>query len=758
MKKNITSVFASCLISIGINSSVLAQAFTENFDNITTLAGSGWSTFNNSTPVGSITNWFQGTSVAGGGPFDAFNGAANAYIAANYNFTSGANTINGWLITPNRTFKNGDILTFYTRKATGLDYPDRLEVRLSTNGASTNVGTGAAVGDFTTLLMSVNPSLVTGVYPTTWTQYTITISGLSAPTSGRIAFRYYVTNGGPTGTNSDYIGIDNVVYTPYVCPTLTMTPAGALSGATAGTPYSTTLSQTGALGAPTFTVTAGALPPGLTLSTGGTISGTPTATGTFNFTVTVNDNSGCSTSSSYTIISVCSANPTSLNGLPTLCSNDASYALVQGLPVGGTYSGTGVTGGSFDPSLGTQVIVYDYTDPYGCSFFTSNTITVNAAPIVTLSAFSDLCSNDAPIVLTEGTPAGGSYMGTGVSAGTFDPSVGTQSIMYMYTDGNACSNMASGTLNVNIAPVVSHSSISDICENAGVSVITGGAPAGGIYSGTGISGSDFDPSVGSQTIDYAYTDGNGCSNSTSVVINVIPSVSADFTPIADMCSNDGPVLLTTGSPNGGVYSGTGVATDVFDPSVGTQTISYTIGTGTACESTATIIATVNTAPTVSFVATPSVVCVYHSSYALVGGLPAGGSYSGIAVTGGNFDPSIAGIGAVNVDYSFTDGNGCSSTASSTITVDDCASVNELSAMSCVLYPNPASSSFTITVSATIVQFDVDLYDITGKKIEIGIQKNGDNALFVDLKSAKSGIYFLKGIINGQLINVPVNVQ
>ena len=758
MKNTITSIFASCLLSISIISNVKAQAFTENFDDITTLAGSGWSTFNNSTPVGSITNWFQGSSVAGGGPFDAFNGAANAYIAANFNFTSGANTINGWLITPNRTFKNGDVLTFYTRKPTGIDYPDRLEVRLSTNGASTNVGTGIAVGDFTTLLLSINPTLITGVYPTTWTQYTITLSGLPAPTSGRIAFRYYVTNGGISGANSDYIGIDNVVYTPYVCPTLTMTSAGALSGATAGTAYSTTLSQTGALGAPTFTVTAGALPPGLTLSTDGTISGTPTATGTFNFTVTVNDNSGCSTSSSYTITSVCPANPTSLNGLPTLCSNDAAYTLVQGLPAGGTYSGTGVTGGSFDPSVGTQVIVYDYTDPYGCSFVTSNTITVNTAPIVTLSAFSDLCSNDAPIVLTEGTPAGGSYMGTGVSTGTFDPSVGTQSIMYVYTDGNACSNMASGTLNVNTAPVVSHSSISDICENAGVSAITGGSPVGGIYSGTGISGSDFDPSVGSQTIDYAYTDGNGCSNSTSVVINVIPSVSADFTPIADMCSNDGPVLLTTGSPNGGVYSGTGVATDVFDPSVGTQTISYTIGTGTTCESTATIIATVNTAPTVSFVATPSVVCVYHSSYALVGGLPAGGSYSGTAVTGGNFEPSIAGIGVVNVDYSFTDGNGCSSTASSTITVDDCASVDELSAMSSVLYPNPASSSFTINVSATIVQFDVDLYDITGKKIEIGIQKNGDNALFVDLKSAKSGIYFLRGIINGQLVNVPVNVQ
>ncbi|WP_447415103.1 Ig domain-containing protein, partial [Clostridium perfringens] len=46
-------------------------------------------------------------------------------------------------------------------------------------------------------------------------------------------------------------------------------------------------------GTPTYTyaVTAGALPAGLTLSTGGTLSGTPTAAGTFNVTITATDSS-----------------------------------------------------------------------------------------------------------------------------------------------------------------------------------------------------------------------------------------------------------------------------------------------------------------------------------------------------------------------------------------------------------------------------------------------------------------------------------
>src|SRR5690606_34896138 len=119
-----------------ISNRIHSQAFTENFDDINLLSGSGWFLVNNSSPLGT-TSWFQGNN----GTFDSFNGAANSYIAANFNNTSGTGIISTWLLTPNRTFRNGDVLTFYTRKAEGgTDYPDRLEVRLSTNGASTNVG------------------------------------------------------------------------------------------------------------------------------------------------------------------------------------------------------------------------------------------------------------------------------------------------------------------------------------------------------------------------------------------------------------------------------------------------------------------------------------------------------------------------------------------------------------------------------------------------------------------------------------------
>ena len=375
---------------------IFAQSYTQNFDDITTLAGDGWVIQNNSTPVGSL-GWFQGTATTATptpGPFNSYNGATNSYIAANFNSTGNTGTISNWLITPNRTLRNGDVFTFYTRKSSPDMYVDRLEVRLSTNGTSTNVGAGAtAVGDFTTLLLSINPTLVANIYPQVWTQYTITVSGLPAPTSGRIAFRYFVTGAGALGTNSDYIGIDNVVYTPYVCPAFTMTTEGALTGGVAGVAYSTTLSQTGALGSPNFAIMGGSLPPGLSLSSSGTISGTPTATGTFIFMARVNDASGCSASQIYSITVQCPTNPITMADFPILCSNGSVYTLIEAFPTGGTYSGTGVSGGKFDPAAGTQIITYNYTDPYGCTHFSSKIITVNPElNITTQPLASTICA------------------------------------------------------------------------------------------------------------------------------------------------------------------------------------------------------------------------------------------------------------------------------------------------------------------------------------------------------------------------------
>jgi hypothetical protein len=63
----------------------------------------------------------------------------------------------------------------------------------------------------------------------------------------------------------------------------------------------------------------------------------------------------------------------------TVCLDDANVTLT-GTPAGGTWSGPGVTGSSFDPSVGAgaQVLTYSYTDNNSCSGTAVVTVNVNA--------------------------------------------------------------------------------------------------------------------------------------------------------------------------------------------------------------------------------------------------------------------------------------------------------------------------------------------------------------------------------------------
>ena len=190
----------ACLLSLASSPAWSASLITENFDDLALAVTNGWVIDNQSAPVGS-TNWFQGNS----GVFGAHSGALTSYAAANFNNTT-TGAISNWLIAPVVSLGEGFTVTFYTRTETLSPFPDRLQVRLSTNGASANVGSGpAAVGDFSTLLLDINSTYAAGGYPEGWTVQTITLSGLGGATSGRIAFRYLIDD---VNINGNYIGVD----------------------------------------------------------------------------------------------------------------------------------------------------------------------------------------------------------------------------------------------------------------------------------------------------------------------------------------------------------------------------------------------------------------------------------------------------------------------------------------------------------------------------------------------------------------------
>ncbi|WP_199228409.1 putative Ig domain-containing protein [Caulobacter sp. D4A] len=173
-----------------------------------------------------------------------------------------------------------------------------------------------------------------------------------------------------SGGNGSYTSTASANLT-IAAPTITLSPAsGALPGGQAGVSYSQTFTSTGGVTPTTFAVTAGALPPGLSLSTNGLASGTPTSTGTYNFTVTATDSSGnnYTGSASYSITVSAPTIVVSPSTLPagavaaaysqTITASGGTtpyvFSLDSGtlpagltLTTGGVLSGTPTEGGSF---------------------------------------------------------------------------------------------------------------------------------------------------------------------------------------------------------------------------------------------------------------------------------------------------------------------------------------------------------------------------------------------------------------------------
>lgn len=195
--------FLAVLLAVFTLNAQTTELF-ETFEDITTLTD--WTQVNASDAPNNT--WFQPDGTV----FPANDGDPSHYLANNFNATFGS-VINDWIILPAISLNNGDVMTFFTRTVTASGFPDRLEVRIDPTATNTLPVDEEDIGSFTELLLSINPDLDAGGYPEEWTQFTATVSGLSGATDVRFAFRYWVTDAGPSGANSNFFGIDTVEVT-----------------------------------------------------------------------------------------------------------------------------------------------------------------------------------------------------------------------------------------------------------------------------------------------------------------------------------------------------------------------------------------------------------------------------------------------------------------------------------------------------------------------------------------------------------------
>lgn len=394
---------------------------------------------------------------------------------------------------------------------------------------------------------------------------------------------------------------------------------------------------------------------------------------------------------------------------------------------------------------GPTLTLFDGLDLY-FGEYDANKVTKVSVNQLSFSSQAPACSNNATVQRGGASPTGGVYSGPNVTDNgdgetyTFNAmAAGLGTYTVTYTFGTLS---ATKTLSVVAPPTVTLPGDETIDINAGVQPIMGGMPLGGTYSGPGINvaGTTFDPmaaGIGTHTITYTYTDGNGCSGVATVNITV---TSAD-----DGCAGSANInnlfggalnipVVSSQYDNTG-YNATGDPTtgfDCFAENAGSS-LEHTIWYSFTGDGNTYRIRTVNCG------ATP-----YNDDTQVAIYTGACGNLSPVAcnddedVNGGVYNISIDIPTQAGVNYSMLiDGwNGTVGKFCLEVTKTVLSAVTNIDQTNIQLYPNPTTGEIQLrNVAADAVQ----VLDNMGRLVLT--QENPGTS--IDISNAPAGVYFLK---------------
>ncbi len=305
----------------------------------------------------------------------------------------------------------------------------------------------------------------------------------TATTAGTFTFNIRAADAnGCFGNQSYNIVIAAAPPPPPVCPAITLAPATLPSG-TVAVAYNEIITASGGAAPITFGVISGSLPGGLTLTPGGTVSGTATTSGTFTFMVRATDANGCFGDLSYTI--VIAAAPPPPPGCPAIMLAPAT--LPAGMVAVAYHETISATGGTAPYSFG----IASGTPPAGLSL--------------------------SPAGLLSGTPslgglAGFTIRGTDANGCFADlPYILLIGIAPPPPPGCPVVTLAPATLPNGMVAVAYHQALvaSGGAAPYSFGIIAGGLPAGLSLSAMGVLGGT--PAAGGSTsFTVRATDANGC--------------------------------------------------------------------------------------------------------------------------------------------------------------------------------------------------------------------------------------------------------
>ncbi len=264
------------------------------------------------------------------------------------------------------------------------------------------------------------------------------------------------------------------------------------------------------------------------------------------YTVTVTDQNLCTATSAPINVNVAGVQAEiTYTGQPAICDGNALLLNANagsGLSYQWQNNGTGISGATqvsySATSAGNYTVIV--TDPNNCvststpvSVSVGNTPTV---PVVTPDGPLTFCQGDE-VNLNYSQIAGITYSwssdGNPISGGT-QGSLNVQlSGSYILKATNASNCAAYSEVQevvVNSLPTVSLDlSPEEICNKQTTATLSGGSPAGGVYSGNGVNNGIFTSSdiTGNVDITYSYTNEKGCTSQAADVIKVIDCTSLE---------------------------------------------------------------------------------------------------------------------------------------------------------------------------------------------------------------------------------------
>jgi hypothetical protein len=504
------------------------------------------------------------------------------------------------------------------------------------------------------------------------------------------------------------------------------------------------------------------------------ISPTVSPASTTTYTVTGTSAAGCLNTASVTVNVTPLDNATFTYPSNTICATSGNSTPV--IVSAGTFSST--AGLNFVNTTTGEINVAGSTPGvYSVTYTTNGTCPDSDIQTISITDIPDASFSYASPSFCTGTSNPNPVFGAGSSAGTFsstpglvftNPSTGEINLAtsaagnYIITNtilaNGSCPQVAE-TFNIaiNQAPTATVTGGGIICGDGSVPVavnvaLTGAGPWNVTYSdgtnSTTVNGITSSPyvinasangtfSVSSVSLGTCSAAGTG---SASVVFNPNPLV--DISPLNSLCDNEGLTTINA-TPSGGAFSGSAMSGNQFDPAQnpGVYPVIYSYTDGNGCSGSASIDVEVLEAADVTLNAFNDV-CIQDGAITLGGASPSGGDFSGTGVTNDQFDPTVSGEGTFSITYSYLAMNGCTSSASQSIVVNDCAGINEIEGLEVSISPNPATEIVTINLNLTdLTDLTYSVFSEDGKILVNRTLIKSISTTF-NTSSLASGVYFV----------------